>query len=92
MPKKRERRPRPSPSSEVPQVPQKGGREGSVPVAGRDPYPSDRAVVLAQPKGQSRGQKRRTKGGIAEARTGRALQGLFRFKCPGPLEVLNTAK
>ena len=33
-----------------------GGRERSMSVAGRDPYPSDSAVVLAQPKGQSRGQ------------------------------------
>jgi len=32
------------------------GRERSVPVAGRDPYPSDSSVVLAQPKGQSRGK------------------------------------
>lgn len=66
-----------------------GGRKRSVTMAGRDPYPSDSAAVLAQPKTQNRGQNEKPRVEY-EARACRALHGLFQFT--GPLKVLNTAK
>lgn len=86
MLKKRETRSRPSPNSFWKKGKERAnGRQGSLPKS------SDSAVVLAQPKGQSRGQNEEQRVEY-EARTGRALQDLFLFKCIGPLGVLNTAK